>query len=119
MKTWPIIGEGGEAVAFEVSMLQSSLTRIRNIIQSNPDASRITCRPRFSGSEIHISFEYRGAEYAVWEPFGDNSRYWITPVNSAPNPVDVASLRGYFDSYPPSLRERMFGWAERDIFGRL
>ncbi len=32
-----------------------------------------------SGNEIHTEFTFDGAKFVVWEPFGDNSRFWIGP----------------------------------------
>jgi hypothetical protein len=31
--------------------------------------------------EIHVRFKYQGYDYVAWEPYGDNSRYWIGPDN--------------------------------------
>jgi hypothetical protein len=50
-------------------------------------------RPRkwWVGSpDVHIRFRYHDREYIVWEPWGDNSRWWIGPDDeNAPHfPLD-------------------------------
>jgi hypothetical protein len=65
----------------------------------------------FSVSEVHIAFSYRGATYVVWEPFGDNSRYWICPEDKPAQPGDVRELERIFQVYTPSLLKRIFRWS--------
>ena len=109
MRTWPVTDEGGKVTAFEVSMLRIGLREIEGILRSNPDVSKLTRRRIFSPSEVHITFYYRGVEYVVWEPFGDNSRYWIGPKDKPAQPSDVADLEQGFRAYRASLLKRMFG----------
>jgi hypothetical protein len=60
----------------------------------------IVRRPRFLSwlrEEVFCEFELGGARYEVWEPFGDNSRYWVGPADSVWRPETerlAASLRG-------------------------
>jgi hypothetical protein len=32
-----------------------------------------------SQNDVRLRFSYLGDDYEVYEPFGDNSRYWIGP----------------------------------------
>jgi hypothetical protein len=41
---------------------------------------------------VHIRFLYRGREYIVWEPFGDNSRWWIGPEQTSVEPVSLVDI---------------------------
>jgi hypothetical protein len=107
MKTWPIVDDQGKLVAFEVSIMSISLARITRLLTSL-GASDFCKRRPFSYDEVHIAFVYRGASYVVWEPFGDNSRYWIGPADKAPErPEDLARIEKAFRSYQPSLLRRL------------
>ena len=44
-----------------------------------------------SGNEGHAELAYEGTTFIVWEPFGDNSRYWIGPKEDSK--IEVDSLR--------------------------
>lgn len=110
MKTWPITDESGHVTAFEVSIIFIGLGEIEQILRAKDDVRNLTRRASFSNSaEVHIRFSYRGADYVVWEPFGDNSRYWIGPKISPTHAHDVTDLEICFRSYKPSLLKRLFG----------
>ena len=79
MRTYPIRSAGGVLYAFEVDaqLLGRRLARVLRQIEGVTDV-----RPRrwwIGSPDIRIRFRYRGREYVVWEPFGDNSRWWIGP----------------------------------------
>ncbi|MCY1311840.1 hypothetical protein D9M70_621990 [compost metagenome] len=61
-----------------------------------------------SADEYLVSFQFSGHDYVVWEPFGDNSRYWIGP-KEAERDVDVAELEKAFKPYQPALLRRFLG----------
>ncbi|MCY1562005.1 hypothetical protein D9M68_993370 [compost metagenome] len=44
----------------------------------------------------------------VWEPFGDNSRYWIGP-QEAERDVDFATVEMAFKQYRPALLRKVLG----------
>lgn len=53
----------------------------------------------FSGDENRAYFLFHGVPFVVWEPWGDNSRYWIGPVDTeAPFP-DLGPLMQAFRDY--------------------
>jgi hypothetical protein len=90
MRTYPIRGDDGVLFAFEVDaqLLGRRLARVLRQIDGVTDVRR---RRWWDGSpDVHIRFQYRGREYVVWEPFGDNSRWWIGPddTDAAPMPLD-------------------------------
>ena len=79
MRTYPIRDDAGMLVAFEVNapLFGRRLARVLRQIDGVTDVRR---RRWWVGSpDVHIRFQYRGREYVVWEPFGDNSRWWIGP----------------------------------------
>src|SRR4051812_10693507 len=49
----------------------------------------------------------RACTYVVWEPFGDNSRYWIFPKADRGAARDVRELEEVFESYKASFWKRL------------
>jgi len=110
MKTWAITDEHGRVIAFEVSMISVGLNEIQKILQSNSEVGQLNQRRIFSAaSEVHMTFSFRGDIHVVWEPFGDNSRYWIGPKDKLPQSKDIAELEKSFQNYKPTLWKRMLG----------
>lgn len=70
----------GRVVAFEVNNVLDWRLGIIRIVSKIPSA-RITWRPslHWFSPEVFCKFEVDGVAFEVWEPFGDNSRYWIGP----------------------------------------
>jgi hypothetical protein len=94
MRTYPIKDAEGTMIAFEVNAqlfgwkLARALRGIDGVVDVRP-------RKWWAGSpEVHIRFMYLGREYLVWEPFGDNSRWWVGPEDTAtPHPGIVGLER--------------------------
>ena len=63
-------------------------------------------RPFSKWEEIHIWFSFAGHDWVVWEPFGDNSRYWIGPQNPTAI-VDFSQVEDAFKRYQPSIPRRV------------
>jgi hypothetical protein len=92
MRTYPIRDASGTTFAFEVDaqIIGWSLARTLREID---DVSNVRPRKWWVGSaDVHIRFTYRGREYLVWEPFGDNSRWWIGPEDTDAPPLGVEEL---------------------------
>jgi hypothetical protein len=49
-------------------------------------------------SDDRFAFVYLGRNCMVHEPFGDNSRYWIEPVERDP-PLDMTPIRDAFSRF--------------------
>lgn len=61
-----------------------------------------------SGNEIHTEFTFDGANFVVWEPFGDNSRFWIGPSDDETGAVtNTLKLREIVSSSWPGPISRM------------
>ena len=86
----------GRVFAFEVS---SSLGRVgvRAIVEQIPRVKILRSQGYFSrgGGDIRCEFEFNGTEYKVYEPFGDNSRYWIGPKDHIYK-SDIQIIRSVF-----------------------
>jgi hypothetical protein len=90
MRTFPIRDDAGHVFAFEIDA-QIIGWRLARCLRDIPEVSDVRPRRWWVGSpDVHIRFQYQGREYVVWEPYGDNSRWWIGPDDeNAPHvPLD-------------------------------
>jgi len=81
MRIHDVIDGEGRMFAFEVDNLSFDRAHVCRVAASIPGAI-IVRRPRFLSSlreEVFCEFEVEGVRFVAWEPFGDNSRYWIGP----------------------------------------
>jgi hypothetical protein len=69
---------------------------IRRVLRSVPDVSEIR---RIWFSEQRVLFRLHGEECEIWEPFGDNSRYWISPSNAKSSKLNLSELHAAFAEY--------------------
>lgn len=110
MKTYPIKTEQGMCWAFEIENAYIRPRTIGALLAGVSGLTDIRVRKPFSSaSDVHVHFRYRDREFVVWEPYGDNSRYWIGPADEKSAPIDVTELRAAFDHYAPSLPTKIFG----------
>ena len=78
-------------------------------MKSNKAVKDIDVRRLFSlSNDVHIKFKFHEKEFVVWEPFGDNSRYWIGPEDKQSH-VDIKGLVSVFEEYKPPVIFRIFG----------
>ena len=89
MRVRDIASTEGSIHAFEVSNLLLTRSRACKVVEAIPGA-KIVRRSRLFRDEDEFCVFTIGAEvFAIEEPFGDNSRYWIgtkdgKPTNSLP-----------------------------------
>ncbi len=81
MKTYPLLNDANQMTGFEISNLFfPSSASVSRFFAKCPGAQVTRQRKMFeSGNEIHAEIAFEGATFIVWEPFGDNSRFWIGP----------------------------------------
>jgi hypothetical protein len=66
-------------------------------------------------SDVRVRFDYLGQPFIVWEPFADNSRYWIGPADMVQGEPEIAvvpntePLREVFERYDPHPIRAMIG----------
>jgi hypothetical protein len=92
MRTYPIKDDAGVLFAFEIDaqLLGRGLARLLGQVEG---VSNLRRRKWWVGSpDVHIRFRYREREYIVWEPFGDNSRWWIGPDDATSEHVSLADI---------------------------
>jgi hypothetical protein len=111
MKTNPILTkDGSRSFAFEVENVYiASATAARLLAEVDGVTDVQPYKMSSKSSDVHIEFKYRGQPYIVWEPFGDNSRYWIGPKDEANDVGDITSLEAVFKRYRPPLHRMLVG----------
>lgn len=110
MKTYPLTREGaGRTFAFEFENACISLATVARLLAGVDGVTDVQPRRMFSkSSDVHIEFKYREQPYIVWEPFGDNSRYWVGPKDEASDVGEIEVLEAAFRRYRP-LIHRIIG----------
>ncbi len=109
MKTYSIKDEADCSFAVEVDVAFFSLRNLVRTIATVEGVSDVAVRKAFSKSgDVRATFRYRGEEFAVVEPFGDNSRYWIGPAGQTPH-RDISSIEARLGAFQPSVLRRVLG----------
>ena len=94
-----LICDNQEPFAFEISNFLITINKVAYLLDEVKEVTNIEKRKLFKGSSyVHIKFLYKGYDFIVWEPFGDNSRYWIGPEKEELK-VNISSLIETFNSY--------------------
>ncbi len=110
MKTYPEIDSTSGAVsAFEIESVYISLSAVAKLLSLVEGVSSIRRRRRFgSWEEIHIWFQYQNEDCCVWEPFGDNSRYWIG-ARQPSKVTDFREVEAVFQRFRPRIIRKIVG----------
>lgn len=96
-----------EAAGFEVDSAHIGIFGIARLLERLPSVAEVARRPPFQAwGDVRVRFRFRGIDFVVVEPFGDNSRYWIGPVE--PQHVDTRELKDAFQSHVPPWPRRFF-----------
>lgn len=109
MKTYPIEDEAGRLFAVEVDVAYCSVHGLaRTIAATEGVTDTMVCKPFSGQGDVRARFRFQGEEFAVVEPFGDNSRYWIGPVSDTAR-WDISPIEAQLKSYVPPLFRRVLG----------
>lgn len=123
METYPLIDEkkGDCPFSFEIENAYVGSGTIARLLAEVQGVTDIRPRKLFGKSnEIHVEFKYLNRDYIVWEPYGDNSRYWIGPKNPAEDVGDIGNIENVFKHYhPPFYREIIGDILSLRLFKRL
>ena len=108
MKTYELLDENGRLSAFEISNTETDRRGVCRIVQSIAGAKLIRKPKWFSWfrEEEFCEFEVDGEKYVAWEPYGDNSRYWVGP-DPARHLPQTQKVRDAFVAVGAS---RLFRW---------
>ena len=116
MRTYPLRTPSGEIYAFEVGNTLLSAAKIARIVQTTLGA-QITYGPNrvFARSDVRLRFMLRGVGFQVWEPFGDNSRYWVGPESDPPTRhASIDAIQAAIEAYEANPIQRLLSlWRRR------
>lgn len=107
MKTYGIKDADGVEFAFEVENLLLGRHGLSRLVAQIPGCLVIRRPGWFSGSseDEFCEFELEGIRFVAWEPWGDNSRYWVglksTEGSSSGWCPQVDRVREAFDQARP------------------
>jgi hypothetical protein len=110
METFLVKHEGIRLIAFEIENIYVSRRTIARLLKKVDGVTEIRLRGHFGSSDdIRVEFKYLNCDYMAWEPYGDNSRYWIGPQNPSEGSSDIGVIESVFKSYRPPLHRRVLG----------
>lgn len=111
MKTYPAkTSPDARLIAFEVENAYIGPAALARLLQQVAGVSEVKRRRLFSGDgDVHVRFKYRAHLCIVWEPYGDNSRYWIGPENPEAFTEDLREVERALDDYSPPTHRAMIG----------
>ena len=81
MRLFDLHDKEGRVFAFEVNNLFFGRSDVCRAASTIPGA-RIVRKPKIFSwfrEEVFCEFDVEGVTFVAWEPYGDNSRYWIGP----------------------------------------
>jgi hypothetical protein len=112
METYPIVDpkKGAYPFALEIENAYVSRRTVARLLGRLDGVADVVFGGRLeSTNDVRVGFKYRNHEYIVLEPFGDNSRYWIGPKNSAEGVGDIGEVESAFRRYRPPLHRMLLG----------
>lgn len=103
--------DDGYFVAFEIENAYIRPKKVGEILSAVGGVTDVTVGKSSESRDIRVAFNYLGIEYIVWEPYGDNSRYWIGPkqTDGILSDIDIAPLVAAFRDYEPPLLVKVLG----------
>lgn len=103
-------GEDDQPIAFEIEKVYVGPRTIASLLKQVEGIADVQ-KEGFGGllREIHVRFKYQGHDYVVWEPYGDNSRYWIGPDNPDECRKSIRPIEEVFKRYQPSFFQKILG----------
>ena len=108
MKTYELLDTDGRVYAFEVNNSGLGRKGVCRVVETIPDATIIR-RPKFLSwfrEEVFCEFDVDGKTFVAWEPYGDNSRYWIGPEP----PRWLPQTQSVRDAFELVRTSRVFRW---------
>jgi hypothetical protein len=99
MKTYPL-NTNGMTTAFEIGNAGVSRRGIARLLRGIPDVTDVQLAGHFgSANDVRVSFKYRGFDYEVEEPYGDNSRYLIGPKEPSTTTLSIEEIEQAFRNH--------------------
>ena len=109
MKTYKLSREDGSSLGFEIENIYITRQKTATLLKKIDGVSDVQfCKLFSQGNDVRITFKYLEKECIVWEPYGDNSRYWIGS-NNENEVIDFSLIENAFASYKPPFLVRLLG----------
>lgn len=108
MKTYKLLRDDGCFFAFEIENAYIRPKKVARILERIDGVTDVQVSKFMASPDVRVEFKYSGYDFIVWEPFGDNSRYWIGPKEEGES-IDIASIERVFKDYRPPLVAKIFG----------
>ncbi len=102
MKVYDLHDKEGRNFAFEIGNSFIDRSEVARIVKAIPGATLIKKPRTFSwvSEEEFCEWEINGVRFKAWEPFGDNSRYWIGPESAQSTP-EIQMIKDAFLRHRP------------------
>ena len=97
MKTYPLKRNDGQIFAFEIPASGLWTGSLARLLRRAPGVTNVR---RVWGDMDRLSLEVNGELFLVWEPWGDNSRYWVGPADTSLVLGNAAALEIYVRQAP-------------------
>ena len=116
MKTFPIKKKDGRLISFEIDNSDIWPQKIIKILSALKGVTNIQKKKLFQrldetySDTIHFKFRYKNTEFIVWEPYGDNSRYWIGPKDDKSQDIDITEIESAFQQINQAVTPRVVMW---------
>lgn len=112
METYKLKTEDGTQFGFEIENVYISTFKIAKILSGVDGITNIQRRKlfhKYDDDEYRLMFDFNDDTYLIFEPFGDNSRYWIAPENSDYSTPKISVIEEIFRQYRPPILIKMLG----------
>ncbi len=97
MKTYPLKRDDGQTFAFEIPAAGLWSGSLARLLQRAPGVVKVR---RVRSDDTRLTFEVNGQPFIVWEAWGDNSRYWVGPVDTAAESGNAEALEAHLSQVP-------------------
>jgi len=115
VNTHPLYDKDGRLFAFEIDNSIVGRRGVCRIVESIPGAI-LQRKPKLLSwlrEAQFCEFSLDGEVYAVEEPYGDNSRYWVGPVD----PRWLPQTEKVYDAFSDHGLSRLVVWFRIILFG--
>lgn len=120
VKTYPATtAPDGRPLAFEVENAYIGPGTVARLLRQVDGVTDVEQRRLFSReSDVHVRFKYLGQPCIVWEPYGDNSRYWIGPEHPDSFNLSIGAVEKVLATHMPPVHLALIGDLLSLRFGR-
>lgn len=111
MKTYPIIDdETRHQSGFEVENAYILPRAIAKLLENLDGVTGVRLIGTYTtDTDVRVRFKYLGRSYSVVEPFGDSSRYLVSPdIPAQPNNA-ISVIEKVFEEYEPQFWRKVIG----------